>query len=158
MPTQELDPQFEALLDYVRENRGFDFTGYKRPSLTRRVLKRMQEVGIGSFGEYQDYLEVHPDEFTQLFNTILINVTGFFRDAPPWDYVRQKVLPDIVGRRAAHEHIRVWSVGCASGEEAYTIAMLLAEAVGPDKLLDRVKIYATDVDDDALAQARQGTY
>src|SRR3712207_8583522 len=76
------DPAFESLLVFLRERRGFDFTGYKRPSLTRRVRRRMADVGIGSFGEYQDYLEVHPEEFTPLFNTVLINVTSFFRDRP----------------------------------------------------------------------------
>jgi two-component system CheB/CheR fusion protein len=156
VPT-ETDPAFERLLDYVRDNRGFDFTGYKRPSLVRRVRKRMQEVGISEFGEYQDHLEVHPDEFTQLFNTILINVTSFFRDAQAWEYVGAEVLPKVIEKRD-RDHIRVWSVGCASGEEAYSIAMLLAEAVGLSKMLERVKIYATDVDEEALAQARLGVY
>jgi two-component system, chemotaxis family, CheB/CheR fusion protein len=155
---QQTDAAFERLLDYVRDNRGFDFTGYKRPSLTRRVRKRMQEVGITEFGEYQDHLEVHPDEFTQLFNTILINVTSFFRDAQAWEYIGAEILPAIIDRRSDHEHIRVWSIGCASGEEAYSIAMLLAEAVSLSKMLERVKIYATDVDEEALAQARLGVY
>src|SRR5262245_59559791 len=104
----------------------------------------MQDVGIETFPEYQDYLEVHPAEFTERFNTILINVTGFFRDAPSWDYLAAEILPRIVDGND-HQHIRVWSAGCASGEEAYTIAMLLADAVAPATLLERVKIYATDV-------------
>src|SRR5262245_52439576 len=141
--TTETDSAFERLLDYVRDNRGFDFTGYKRPSLERRVRKRMQEVDIAEIGDYHDYLEVHPDEFTQLFNTILINVTSFFRDAQAWEYLGSEVLPRIIERRSGHEHIRVWSVGCASGEEAYSLAMLLAEAVGLSSMLERVKIYAT---------------
>ena len=157
MPT-ETDPAFERLLDYVRDNRGFDFTGYKRPSLIRRVQRRMQEVGIGTFEAYHDYLEVHPDEFTQLFNTILINVTSFFRDTHSWQFLGAEILPHIIERRAPGEHIRVWSVGCASGEEAYSVAILIAEAVGPSNMLKRVKIYATDVDDDALAHARAGVY
>jgi two-component system, chemotaxis family, CheB/CheR fusion protein len=74
----------EVLLDYLRRNRGFDFTGYKRTSLTRRIDKRMQAVGIPSYLDYVDYLEVVPKEFTHLFNTILINVTSFFRDPPAW--------------------------------------------------------------------------
>jgi hypothetical protein len=74
------EQQLEALLEYLARTRGFDFTGYKRASLQRRVTKRMQEVGIEGFTEYLDYLEVHPDEFESLFNTILINVTGVFRD------------------------------------------------------------------------------
>jgi two-component system CheB/CheR fusion protein len=149
------DPSLERLLGYVRDNRGFDFTGYKRASLTRRVLKRMHEVGLEGFPEYQDYLEVHPDEFTALFNTILINVTSFFRDPVAWDALKGEVVPRIVEK---DEPIRIWCVGCASGEEAYTLAMVFADAVGLANLPGRVKIYATDVDDDELVQARAGVY
>jgi two-component system CheB/CheR fusion protein len=157
-PPPEVDPAFEALLDYIRDNRGFDFTGYKRASLARRISKRMHEVGIEAVGAYQDYLEVHPEEFTHLFNTILINVTSFFRDTAAWDYVAQEVVPRVLERKAAPDHVRVWSAGCASGEEAYTIAMVLAEHVGLARMIERVKIYATDLDEDALAQARAGAY
>jgi two-component system CheB/CheR fusion protein len=91
--------KFESLLEYLRATRGFDFTGYKRPSLTRRVSKRMQAAGIADFGDYVDDLEVHPEEFAQLFNTILINVTGFFRDAAAWEYLAKEVLPLVVKGR-----------------------------------------------------------
>ncbi len=77
-PQDPPDPQFEALLDYLRFSRGFDFTGYKRSSLVRRMLKRRYSLSLTSFGDYLDYLQVHPDEFELLFNTILINVTSFF--------------------------------------------------------------------------------
>src|SRR5690348_1993546 len=77
----------ERLLDYIKRNRGFDFTGYKRPSLLRRIRKRMLAVGIGTFDEYLDRLEVEPAEFADLFNTILINVTTFFRDPAAWSQV-----------------------------------------------------------------------
>ncbi len=149
---------FDELLDYLRHTRGFDFTAYKRPSLIRRVQKRMDTVAISDFNEYIDYLEVHPDEFKHLFNTILINVTAFFRDESPWDYLRTTIIPGLLQKRTADGVIRVWSAGCASGEEAYTIAMLLAEAVGPDVFAGRVKIYATDVDDEALNDARRAVY
>src|SRR4029453_4123079 len=85
------DHAFEALLDYLKRNRGFDFTGYKRSTLMRRLGKRMHEVGISSYAAYQDFLEVHPDEFGSLFNTLLINVTGFFRDPIAWQYVAAEV-------------------------------------------------------------------
>src|SRR5436305_12073925 len=109
------DPALEELLAYLRRNRGFDFTGYKRTSLDRRIRKRMQAVGINSFAEYTDYLEVHPDEFGQLFNTILINVTSFFRDPAVWDYLREEIAPRLAAARQNGETIRVWSAGCASG-------------------------------------------
>ncbi|MGY1742795.1 MULTISPECIES: CheR family methyltransferase [unclassified Blastococcus] len=150
------DPAFESLLLFLRERRGFDFTGYKRPSLVRRVQRRMAEVGIGSWAEYQDFLEVHPEEFTPLFNTVLINVTSFFRDRPAWEHLRDRLLPQVLA--AAGPTIRVWSAGSASGQEAYSLAILLAEALGAEPFRQRVKIYATDVDEEALAQARQAVF
>lgn len=158
MSTPDGQVELEGLLDYLKRNRGFDFTAYKRPSLMRRISMRMAAAGVGSYADYQDYLEVHPAEFPELFNTILINLTGFFRDKPAWDYLAAEIVPAIVGAKGPDEPIRVWSAGCASGEEAYSIAILLAEALGPEAFRARVKIYATDVDDEALAQARQGSY
>ncbi len=151
------DSEFESLLDYLRDQRGFDFTGYKRTSLMRRVQRRLQAVGVASYDEYQDYMQVRPEEFTELFNTILINVTGFFRDPEAWNHLRDDVLPGILERRA-NGPLRLWSAGCASGEEAYSLAMLLAEAMGVAQFRERVKIYATDVDEEALAFARQATF
>jgi two-component system, chemotaxis family, CheB/CheR fusion protein len=152
------DQDLEVLLDYLRRNRGFDFTGYKRTSLSRRIDKRMQVVGVDGYLGYLDHLEVDPEEFTQLFNTILINVTGFFRDPPAWDYLAAEVLPRILADKGEGEPVRIWSAGCASGEEAYTLAMVTAEAMGADAVRDRVKIYATDLDEEALSQARQARY
>jgi two-component system CheB/CheR fusion protein len=152
------DPHFEALLAYLKESRGFDFTGYKRSSLMRRVNRRMDQVEITDYQDYLDYLQVHPDEFTALFNTILINVTGFFRDAEAWNYLRSDVLESMVAGKPVDSPIRIWSAGCASGEESYTLAMSLAETMGADAFRDRVKIYATDVDEDQLDEARQAIY
>jgi two-component system CheB/CheR fusion protein len=154
MNPSERNADFEALLLYLRQSRGFDFTGYKRSTLMRRVLKRMGQVAIGDFGDYLDHLQVHPDEFEQLFNTILINVTGFFRDPEAWAFLGREILPRIVASRAPGEPIRCWCAGTASGEEAYTLVMLLTEALGVDQVRQRVKVYATDVDEDALGQAR----
>jgi two-component system CheB/CheR fusion protein len=157
-PQEPSDPQFEALLDYLRFSRGFDFTGYKRSSLMRRVMKRRYALSLATFGEYLDYLQVHPDEFELLFNTILINVTSFFRDKPTWDYLTAEILPRIMLTKNSMEPIRVWSAGCASGEEAYTLAMVIAEFMGTEEFHERVKIYATDMDADALTEARQASY
>ena len=152
-----MDPAFEALLEYLKRERGFDFTGYKRPSLVRRVRRQMQVVGVSTFEEYLDYLEVHPEEFTALFNMILINVTGFFRDADAWQELRATILPEMLRERSSGP-VRVWSAGCASGEEAFSLAICLAEVLGADAFRSRVKIYATDVDDEALAQARHASF
>jgi two-component system, chemotaxis family, CheB/CheR fusion protein len=152
------DESFEALLRYMRDSRGFDFTGYKRTSLMRRVRHRMAQAGYDSFDQYMDVLQASSDEFSALFNTILINVTAFFRDPEAWDYLATDVIPRMLAERGPDDPIRVWSAGCASGQEAYTLAMLLAEALGPDGFRQRVKIYATDVDEDALIEARAATY
>jgi two-component system, chemotaxis family, CheB/CheR fusion protein len=154
----EPDPAFETLLEHLRDTRGFDFTGYKRSSLSRRVDRRMTQVGVAGYAEYLDYLEMHGEEFTALFNTILINVTGFFRDPEAWEFLRTQVLPELLTGKGPHEPIRVWSAGCASGQEAYTLAMLLTELMGVDEFRDRVKIYATDVDEQGLAKARHAAY
>ena len=150
------DGDFEKLLDQLARTRGFDFTGYKRASLMRRVSKRMHEVGVEGFAEYTDYLEVHPEEFEALFNTILINVTSFFRDREAWDLLATDVVPRALEARSGE--VRVWCAGCAGGQEAYSVAMTFAEPLGPEAFVSRVKIYATDVDEDALAEARRGSY
>jgi len=154
----DTDESFEALLRYMRDSRGFDFTGYKRTTLMRRVQHRMAQVGHDTFEEYLDMLQASSEEFSALFNTILINVTAFFRDPDSWDYVATDVVPQVLAEHGPHDPIRVWSAGCASGQEAYTLAMLLAEALGPDDFRRRVKIYATDVDEDALMGARAASY
>src|SRR5919106_564842 len=154
-PNRDLD----GLLEYLRVHRGLDFSGYKRTTLTRRIQKSMEAARVSSIGEYMDHLQVHPDEFGQLFNNILINVTSFFRDPAAWDRLARDVVPAILASKAADEPIRVWSAGCASGEEAYTLAMVWAQALGLDQFRERVKIYASDLDgDSALVKAHQGAY
>jgi two-component system CheB/CheR fusion protein len=158
MSTTEDTRDFEALLDFLKRNRGFDFTGYKRTTLRRRTEKRMEAVKVTSYAQYLALLEADPAEFTGLFNTLLINVTRFFRDDAPWEFLASHVLPALLARKAPGSPIRVWSAGCASGEEAYSLAMLLAERLGADEFRERVKIYATDVDEEALVVARSATY
>jgi two-component system, chemotaxis family, CheB/CheR fusion protein len=152
------DLELEPLLLFLQQQRGFDFTGYKRPSLARRIERRMQMINIADVEDYKDYLEVHPEEFALLFNTILINVTSFFRDAPAWEYLEREVVAQMLARKAPTEPLRVWSAGCASGEEAYTLAMVMVDAMGEDAFRRRVKVYATDVDEEALGHARLGSY
>jgi two-component system CheB/CheR fusion protein len=152
------DVTLDALLEFVHQSRGFDFTGYKRSSIQRRVAKRMGEVGVESYEDYIDYLELHPGEFASLFNTILINVTGFFRDPHTWEYLAAVLIPEMIRRRSPDVPIRVWCAGTASGEEAYTLAMVLVRVLGDKPFQDRVKIYATDIDEQALDTARHGAY
>ena len=150
----------DILLEFVRDSRGFDFTGYKRSSIERRVSKRMAEVGIepGAYRDYIEYLELHVEEFVELFNALLINVTAFFRDPQTWEHLTTQILPALLAARPSDSPLRVWCAGCASGEEAYTVAMVLARVLGDADVRERVKIYATDVDDEALDVARLGAY
>jgi two-component system CheB/CheR fusion protein len=148
----------DVLLDFIKRTRGFDFTGYKRSTIERRVTKRMGEIGLESYEGYIDHLELHPDEFSALFNTILINVTGFFRDPQTWEHLASDVVPQLIASRPPSAPLRVWCAGCSSGEEAYTVAMVFASALGESAFLERVKIYATDVDEEALDEARHGAY
>ncbi|OPZ88251.1 MAG: Chemotaxis protein methyltransferase Cher2 [bacterium ADurb.Bin429] len=158
MPSQSDDAKFEELLEYLSYTRGFDFGAYKRPGLRRRIEKRMGLLGVGNLEAYRDYLEVHQEEIGHLFDSILINVTSFFRDTPAWEYLVEEGFPQILRAKDSHETIRVWSAGCSNGAEAYTVAMLLFEFLGGDDFRQRVKIYATDIDESALLQARAGVY
>ena len=155
---EETDTDLEDLLAFIRDARGFDFTGYKRSTLARRIRKRMYEVGATDFVDYRDRLESSGEEFGYLFNTILINVTSFFRDTETWTFLQREIMPELIGDTSPSREIRVWSAGCSSGEEAYSLAIAFAEALGIEECAKRVKIYGTDVDDDALRDARAGLY
>ena len=152
------DPRWAELLQYLHVARGFDFQGYKPTTLARRVRKRMSLLGIETYDAYQEYIELHQDEFRDLFNTILINVTNFFRDQESWQALRTMAIAPLLAAKSDSEPIRAWSAGCASGEEAYSIAMVLADEMGVDQFRERAKIYGTDVDEEALNVARHATY
>jgi two-component system CheB/CheR fusion protein len=158
MATSPETENFDRLLDHLRQARGVDFAAYKHTSLMRRVAKRMQTLGVSTYDGYLDYLQLHPDEFQPLFNTILINVTSFFRDPEVWAYIDTVILPQLLTNRRPPEPLRVWCAGCASGEEAYSVAMLLAERMGIDGVREHAKIYASDIDEEALTEARRATF
>ncbi|MCU1599729.1 MAG: cheR [Frankiales bacterium] len=155
-PTPDAD--FESLLLYLQEQRGADFTGYKRPSLTRLVTRRMRALGVETFSEYTDKLMVESDELPALLDALLINVTALFRDPATWAELADNLLPAALDKLAPSEPIRCWSAACASGEEAYTLAMVLHQLLGDETYKARVKIYATDIDEDALSRARAGRF
>jgi chemotaxis methyl-accepting protein methylase len=150
--------ELESLLVYLKQTHKVDLTVYKRSSLLRRTQLRMQRVGAGSCQEYLDCLQQQADEVTHLLNAVYINYTYFFRDRPVWQCLEAQIIPQIIANKAPDEPIRVWSAGCASGEETYSLAMLLLEALGIKQFQQRVQIYGTDVDQAAILQARQGCY
>lgn len=160
-PNQDTEIQnqaFEALLDYLKHSNLYDLTGYKRSSLMRRFQHRMRSINIDSYQQYLEYLQTHGNEYLSLLDDVLINLTGFFRDLNAWGYLAAEVVPKIIASKQPDEPIRIWSAGCASGQESYSLLIVLAEALGLEACLQRVKCFATDADKAAIWQARQGIY
>ena len=163
MPTpttaQEEERSFQALLAQVRERSGIDFSRYKRPTILRRLQRRLVATGLHQLSDYLHYLARHPEEYARLVAGFLINVTEFFRDPALFAVLRDQVLPDLIDYARTHgNELRLWSAGCATGEEAYTLAILVAEALGEEHDQILVQIFATDLDEEAVAFARRGLY
>ncbi|PYN98247.1 MAG: chemotaxis protein CheR [Candidatus Rokuibacteriota bacterium] len=152
------DPGFRHLLDKLSADHAFDFREYKPTSLARRIRSRMQQVHVDTFDDYVTYIDRHPGEHVALFNSILINVTSFFRDPEAWQVLGEEIIPRLVDEAADSRSLRLWSVGCSSGQEAFSTAILLAEHLGNRAGDFNVKIYATDVDEEALSTARHALY
>src|SRR5690348_6583419 len=146
------------LLQQLAEERNLDLRGYKISSLERRFRHRMFQLRLDDYTKYSDYIRKNPSEVTDLLNAVLINVTQFFRDPPAWEVLRKEILPDLTARIRPGDTFRVWSAGCASGEETYSLAILLAEQFGPRLSDYDIKVYGTDVDEEALNTARRGEY
>ena len=151
------EPELERIIEMIRTTHNFDVRGYKRSTLYRRIRKRIADSGVPGLEEYRARLEADRLEFTHLINTILINVTEFFRDPEAWQYVQEECLRPLIHRRGTGQPLRFWSVGCATGQEPYSLAICLAELL-EDRNLREVKIYATDLDEEALTRARAGIY
>ena len=146
-------------LERVRERTGIDFNAYKRPTVMRRLRRRMVATASPRLPDYVEYLQAHPEEYKRLASAFLINVTQFFRDPDLFQYLRETLLPALVEEaRDWDRELRVWSAGCATGEEAYSLAILLAETLGDRRDSYQVRIFATDLDEEAIAFARRGLY
>ncbi|HWR35284.1 MAG TPA: CheR family methyltransferase [Clostridia bacterium] len=152
------DLSLQQLVNSLSENRGLNLRGYKQSTLERRLRKRMFAVNINTYSEYLERLREDPREVNELLDTVLINVTEFFRDPQAWSCLRSDVLPLVLKGIRPGDSFRVWSAGTASGEEAYSLAILMAEFLGPSFSDFDVKIYATDIDEHALSVARRGEY
>lgn len=158
MVITDSSPEFEALLQYLKHHQGHDLTGYKRSSLTRRLGHRMESIGIDNYRRYLQYLETHPEEPQALLEDVFINFTGFFRDLDFWNALETDFIPKMLAQKTPGTPIRVWSAGCAYGQEIYSLVMLFAEAIGIDRCLHAIKCYATDIDKNAIQRAASGTY
>jgi two-component system CheB/CheR fusion protein len=144
--------------DHLRHRLGHDFSQYKRSTMLRRVQRRMQVVAASTSAEYLERLGTKSDEAKLLFRDLLINVTCFFRDAEAFDLLRREVIPDLLRDKGAGDTLRIWTPGCSSGEEAYSIAILIAEAFGRMPARPAVQIFATDIDEAMLQKARAASY
>ncbi len=156
---EELERSLQEFLDGLKERHGVDFTSYKTPTILRRLKRRMVATHTGTIEDYASYLDDHPEELPQLVNTLLIKVTQFFRDPELFAHLRGEVLPGLIEEaRRQNRQLRIWSAGCATGEEAYTLAIILSELLGSEAALADVRIFATDVDGEAVDFARSGVY
>lgn len=148
-----------TFLNDVHEFSGLDFTTYKPATILRRLKRRMVATNSPSLDAYLRYLERQPEEYQHLISTFLIKVTEFFRDRELFDTLRRETLPRLIeDARNNSKEIRIWSAGCATGEEAYSIAVLIADALGEELNQFTVRIFATDLDPQAIAFARRGIY
>ncbi|HEY0572204.1 MAG TPA: CheR family methyltransferase [Enterovirga sp.] len=154
----EVSGALRQIATILRNKTGHDFHGYKPQTFMRRVQRRMKVVQLDEIEDYAKHLRGNGDEVQNLFNDLLIGVTQFFRDAKEFEILEREVIPRILEGKEAGDPVRVWVLGCATGEEAYSIAILLREQMARQEVCPHVQIFATDIDGRALASARVGRY
>ncbi|MGO8954429.1 MAG: chemotaxis protein CheB, partial [Rhodomicrobium sp.] len=147
-----------AVFSHLKARTGHDFSKYKRATVLRRLARRMQVKQIPELKDYLELLRENPSEIQALFGDLLISVTTFFRDPAAFDALQTLVIPHLFEGKDSSSAIRVWAPGCATGEEAYSIAMLLMEEAARLQLRPQIQVFATDIDNGALATAREGRY
>ena len=148
----------QKILAILRTKTGHDFSHYKKTTILRRIERRMSIHQVADAAAYSQYIQEHPEEIQVLFKELLIRVTSFFRDPEAFETLEKKMLPDLIGKMTETDTIRVWVPGCGTGEEAYSIAILLRECMQEAKSDFKVQIFGTDIDEDSIAQARTGLY
>lgn len=160
-PEKRPNDQQQALREIFTQLRirtGHDFTNYKKPTLLRRIERRINIRALPDLPAYAAYLHENPEEPAALLKDLLISVTNFFRDNRPFETIEQEVLPQIFKNKTSEDQVRIWVAGCATGEEAYSLAILCAEITLGSIDAPKVQIFATDIDESAIAQAREGLY
>jgi two-component system, chemotaxis family, CheB/CheR fusion protein len=156
---EKVDDPLRDLLTLVSQRANMDFRDYKSSTILRRISRRMAVVHAHNLHDYTDFLRGHPEEVAELVKAFLINVTGFFRDRDAFEFLKDFVVPELVERgRENGRVLRAWSAGCSTGEEAYSIAIVIAEVLGSEISEWNIKIFATDLDDEAVGFARRGFY
>ncbi len=159
------DPNFSIhqtgmtkLVAMLRTQTGVDFSYYKQPTVQRRIERRLGINQVSDLEQYLKFISDHPEEIDALYRDLLIGVTKFFRDKDEFDYLRKQVVPSIFERNQQEKVIRAWVVGCSTGEEAFTLAMLLYDHMKNARQYYEIKVFATDIDKDAITRGSQGVY
>ena len=158
LPAPQAENALKKIFVLLRAQVGHDFSQYKPSTVYRRIERRMAVHQIGGIGDYVKYLQQSPTEVEALFRDLLIGVTNFFRDPEAFQVLQERVIPQLFEGRPAGAAVRVWTAGCSTGEEAYSIAILLVERMGALKANYTVQVFATDIDSQAIATARAGLY
>jgi len=148
------------ILNFLIEQRGFDFTGYRTAMLERRIQKRLYTTKIQNIEDYSNFLHEDPNELDCLIDVFTINVSRFFRNSLSFEYIRKAIIPELfLDKIKAHDqNLRIWSAGCSFGEEPYSMAILINEFVEKEKMSMNLSIFATDIDKKALKRASEGRY
>jgi two-component system CheB/CheR fusion protein len=157
-PQMAADEDLRTIIAFLRRTVGVDFSHYKVTTIQRRIIRRMLLYKLETLKEYAKYLRQNPAEAHVLYSDLLINVTNFFRDADTMDYLEKVLFPQIVKNKSPREPIRIWVPACSTGEEAYSLAILLLEVLGDRASNTSIHIFATDLSESAIAKARTGTY
>ncbi|GAB3939703.1 hypothetical protein GCM10028805_00510 [Spirosoma harenae] len=157
-PSAASKEDLRSIIQLLRRATGVDFSHYKVTTIRRRIIRRTLLYKLDSLRAYAEYLRQHPDEAMLLYDDLLINVTTFFRDADTMDYLQKVLLPHLVRDKAPSEPIRIWVPACSTGQEAYSIAMLLLEVLSERSLTRTIQLFATDLSESAVAKARLGSY
>jgi two-component system CheB/CheR fusion protein len=156
---ESVETALAKVIGIVSRQSDVDFHNYKPASLLRRIGRRMTALRCTTIEDYADHLDAAPDEVGRLAGALLINVTEFFRDRDAFLFLRNSVLPELIERARKHGRVlRLWSAGCSTGEEAYSLVISLADRLGPELPQWNVKVFATDGDEEAVAYARRGLY
>jgi two-component system, chemotaxis family, CheB/CheR fusion protein len=158
LPAGRAGSAMERVLQIVKVRTGLDFSLYKQNTLVRRIERRFSMAQVSAYEDYVDVLESQPREVEQLAKDLLINVTRFFRDPEVFTLLGERVIPELVARTPERGTLRVWCVACASGEEAYSLAMLIEEAIRSKSRAIEYKVFATDLDRDSIEFAARGMY
>lgn len=158
MPDEHDEKALRGVLASLRARTNHDFSNYKRSTVLRRVARRLQVNNLQEISQYQHFIRENPGEAQELLKDMLISVTNFFRDNDAYETLRQRVLPQVFAKKQMGEHIRVWVSGCATGEEAYSLAILLLEYAETIDYPPNIQIFATDIDEEGITEARDGVF